>query len=242
MPQFLLLVLEGPMTAFGAEAVDARGVVRDWPGASLLTGLLANALGYRRSTREAHARLQERIVFGVRIDRRGTRFTDFQTAALDKDDRGWTTRGVPEGRAGGAGTYDSPHIRERDHVADTALTVALRLAPAEEAPTLEEVAAALDRPARPLFLGRKSCPPARPLNGGFVEAESLAEALLSAPSPFLSPTLSSDAPPVPSVVLPDGPGIDPRWERIVVSDRRDWIAGVHAGSRVFRRGTMERRL
>ena len=216
------------MTAFGAEMVDARGVVRDWPGASLLTGLIANALGYDRTELQAHQRLQARLVFGVRIDRRGTRFTDFQTVELDRNDRGWTTRGLPEGRAGGLGTYEAPHIRERDHFADPALTVAMRFEPADEEPTLETIAAALDEPARPLFLGRKVCPPTRPLNGGFVDAMDLAEAL----------ALSLEAGTRPLAILPDGPDIDPRWERLVVSDRRDWISGVHAGSRIFRRGRL----
>ena len=216
------------MTAFGAEMVDARGVVRDWPGASLLTGLIANALGYDRIELQAHQRLQARLVFGVRIDRRGTWFTDFQTVELDRNDRGWTTRGLPEGRAGGLGTYEAPHIRERDHFADPALTVAMRLEPADEEPTLETIAAALDEPARPLFLGRKACPPTRPLNGGFVDAMDLAEALAR----------SLEAGTRPLAILPDGPDIDPRWERLVVSDRRDWISGVHAGSRIFRRGRL----
>ena len=158
----------------------------------------------------------------------GTRFTDFQTVELDRNDRGWTTRGLPEGRAGGLGTYEAPHIRERDHFADPALTVAMRFEPADEEPTLETIAAALDEPARPLFLGRKACPPTRPLNGGFVDAMDLAEALAR----------SLEAGTRPLAILPDGPDIDPRWERLVVSDRRDWISGVHAGSRIFRRGRL----
>jgi CRISPR system Cascade subunit CasD len=46
MARHLILILEGPLAAYGAEMVDARGPVRDWPGASLLSGLLANALGF----------------------------------------------------------------------------------------------------------------------------------------------------------------------------------------------------
>jgi CRISPR system Cascade subunit CasD len=112
-----------------------------------------------------------------------------------------------------------------------ALTVALRLEPAEEEPTLENLTAALDRPARPLFLGRKACPPASPLNGGLVEAQDLMAALARA--------TVFDPAPRPIIVLPDNPEIDPQWERVVVSDRRDWISGVHAGARVFRRGRLK---
>src|SRR3954465_10821725 len=99
--QFLLLRLETPLLAFGGEAVDARGVIADFPAASMITGLLANALGFRRSEGERLQRLQDRLIFAARIDRDGERITDFQTAQLGRNDLSWTTRGRPEGRAGG---------------------------------------------------------------------------------------------------------------------------------------------
>ena len=152
--------------AFGGETIDNLGVIRDFPAQSMLTGLIANALGWRREDAAAHDRLQARLVFGTRLDRAGTRFTDFQTASLSKDDRGWTTGGQPEGRGGGEGTYKGQHLRYRDHHADASVQVALRLEPIEEAPTLDDIAEALRRPARPLFLGRKPCLPSAPLLAG----------------------------------------------------------------------------
>ena len=62
MPRYLLLGLEGPLVAFGGEVVDARGVIADFPAASMLTGLIANALGWRRGERHRLQRLQERLV------------------------------------------------------------------------------------------------------------------------------------------------------------------------------------
>lgn len=209
--------------SFGREAVDARGPVSDFPAASMLTGLLANALGWRREWREQHARLQARLYFAARLDRPGTRLTDFQTAQLGRNDQGWTTRGVPEGRAGGAATYNAPHIRFRDYDADKRVTVALRLHEADEAPTLDDLSAALDAPARPLFLGRKPCLPTAPLLRGLVDAESLLQALASVPLP-------DDAGPV-RALLPLSEAAEPRDERRRVTDARDWISGVHAGER-----------
>ena len=216
--RFLLLVLEGPLLAFGAEIVDARGVIGDFPGASMLTGLLANALGWRREERDRLERLQARLTFGVRIDRLGERLTDFQTAQLGKDDQGWTTHGVPEGRAGGSGTYRSPHIRRRDYDADKRVTVALLLDPAEEVPTLDDLALALRTPARPLFLGRKTCLPERPILEGFVLADNLAAAL---------PPLQTAT----TLLLPDGEAPQPHDEPRLLSDFRNWHAGVHGGQR-----------
>lgn len=110
MPRHLVLRLEGPLLSFGAEAIDNFGVVRDFPAASMLVGLMANALGWRREDREAHQNLQDRLVFAARRDREGSRFTEFQTAQLDGGAQHWTTRGAVEGRRGGADTYKSPHL------------------------------------------------------------------------------------------------------------------------------------
>ena len=234
MALHLILVLEGPLMSFGREAVDALGPVSDFPAASMLTGLLANALGWRREWRERHARLQARLVFAARLDRPGTRLTDFQTAQLAQSDRGWTTRGAFEGRAGGAGTYNSPHIRQREYDADKRVTVALRLHDAQEAPMAEDLAAALDAPARPLFLGRKSCLPAAPLLDRLVEAEGLLDALATSPPP-------DDAGPL-RVLLPLSEAAARTDERRWVTDARDWISGVHAGGREVLVRTLPRAL
>lgn len=237
--RFLILTLEAPLMAFGDEIVDNLGRVREAPGASNLSGLLANALGWTRGMRAEHQRLQDRLRFAVRLDRPGRRLADFQTAKLEAGDRGWTTRGAPEGRSGGSATYDSPHIRFRDFVADAALTVALALEPAEEAPTLAAVETALEAPARPLFLGRKPCLPSRPLLGAaperrFVEAGDPFAALCRA-----VPDAIDDGDPNPSGPIFTGPAVaslPAAFERRFVADLRNWRAGVHGGGRMHARG------
>ena len=169
------------MMSFGAVAVDNLGVIQRWPALSMLTGLLGNALGYRRTDAALLNRLQARILWAARLDRPGIPVQDFQTAKLEKSDKAWTTLGEVEGRAGGAGTYDSPHIRYRDYVADASVAMALRLAPSDESPTLDELARALRRPARPLFIGRKSCAPSGPILEGLGEAPDLLAALSLSP-------------------------------------------------------------
>lgn len=224
MQTYLRLVLEAPLLAFGGEAVDALGVVEDFPAASMLTGLLASALGWQRHHRTALARLQQRLHYAARIDREGHRLTDFQTAQLGKDDQGWTTRGVPEGRAGA--TYGSPHIRRRDYDADKRVVVALRLDDVDEAPTLANLAAALDEPARPLFLGRKPCLPSSRIFAGIVEAETLLDALASLPPHADSATTR--------VLLPGSDAPLPGDNERPWSDQRRWISGVHGGTRMIR--------
>lgn len=229
MPRYMILRLEAPLMAFGDEIVDNYGRVRTFPGASNLTGLMANALGWTRGQGAEHQRLQDRLDFAVRLDRPGNRIPDFQTAQLRRNDRGWTTRGVPEGRAGGAAAYRSPHIRFREMIADAALTLALRLAPPEEAPTLEDCAAALARPARPLFFGRKPCLPAAPLLPAFLEAPDALAAAAAAPAD------PNDGEAIESLLLVGAarPDLPDAFERRFVADERNWISGVHGGGRML---------
>lgn len=177
MTTHLLLRLEAPLMSFGTSAVDHRRPVQPWPAVSMLAGLLANALGWERTDAPALDRLQQRIRWAARIERAGTLLNDFQTAQLSKQDRGWTTRGAVEERGGGADSYRSPHLRFRDYRADASVLVALRLDPESDAPTVHQLAAALDAPLRPLFLGRKSCLPATRIGQGLVDANDAIVAL-----------------------------------------------------------------
>lgn len=236
----LVLRLEAPLVSFGDVSIDALGPISEFPSSSMITGLLANALGYRREEGERLNALQQRIVHGARIDAAGDRFTEFQTAQLGAGDTGWTTRGRAEGRAGGAKTYDSPHLRYRDHHADLRCTLALRLTDAASVaatPTLDDVAEALDAPARPLFLGRKACLPSRRILDGWVEAPSLFDALLAIP-PTEGHVLQSAWRPGATVrlSLSSAEPCPAGFRAHRASERRDWAAGVHVGELLTYRG------
>lgn len=237
MARHLLLDLDAPLMSFGGDMVDAYGVVRDFPAKSMIAGLIANALGWERYEAEAHARLQERLVMGSARAGEGRRVRDFQTAQLGGGDRGWTTRGRVEGRAGGAATYLSPHIRYRDADADARVLVALRLEPADKGPTLDAVAEALDRPERPLFLGRKPFLPSRPLLLGVADAETIRDALAA------GLVLMPDPPAGDRQVRAQWPlaeGRDGQAQEEELTDERHWPAGVHAGLRRVFEGDIAR--
>lgn len=225
MALHLLLRLEAPLMSFGTLAIDAQRPVQRWPAVSMLTGLLANALGWQRTDAVALERLQARICWAARVDRPGDPLHDFQTAQLEPDDLGWTTHGVPEGRAGGGAKNGPPHIRRREFRADASVAVALRLDPAEEAPTLHDLAAAVHRPRRPLFIGRKSCLPSVPLRvgPGLIEAGDALQALASVPA-------ADAAVQRPAVFFNQGarvPGIATAVHR--AHDERRFSLDVHAG-------------
>ncbi len=231
MARHLLLRLQAPLIAFGGETIDNFGVIRDFPALSMVTGLFSNALGWRREDCELHDRLQSRLTIGARLNTPIRRLTDFQTAQLGKDDKGWTTWGVPEERRGGAGTYKGPHLRYRDYHASLNVLVALRLEPSEETPTLNDIAVALDHPARPLFIGRKSCLPSQRMFAGWQEADNVLHALQIA---HLPKTTSAES---LRMQWPDGEGNLVGDRLIELCDERNWTSGVHGGWRPVREGS-----
>ena len=198
MEDHLILTLEAPLQAYGGVSVDALGPVEPFPAASLLAGLLGSALGWRRSAdAERLQTLQDALRFAVRLDREpptDAPWTDLQTVQLSPQDQGWTTWQQPQGREKSSpATLASPHLRFRDYHCDLKATVALSLQPQEDLPrgdsvrrrwrnpSLAQLAQALQRPARPLFLGRQSCPPMTPLYAGIQKAETPLQALLQVP-------------------------------------------------------------
>lgn len=222
MPRHLLMRLRAPLVAFGGETIDSYGVIRDFPALSMVTGLIANALGYDRADFALHDRLQARLVMGTRLDASGARLVDFQTVQLGKRDEAWTTRGEPETRQGGEDSYKSPHLRHREYHAGLDALVAIRLEPAHEQPTLDDIAVALDRPKRPLFIGRKPCLPTTRVFVDMIDADDVLDALQRAPAPGRSEF---------HFQLPEGEGALRHAQSRDVCDERNWKTGVHGGWR-----------
>ncbi|WP_420449801.1 type I-E CRISPR-associated protein Cas5/CasD [Candidatus Palauibacter sp.] len=231
--RWLHLRFEAPLASFGGEAIDARGVIRDFPAQSMLTGLFANALGWTRAMKTEHQALQDRIVFAAAHDESPDirRLTDYQTAQLGKADRAWTTRGTPVGRESAASTLAGAHQRWRDYHSDLRLSLVVRLEPAESTPTLEQLAQALKRPARPLFLGRKPCLPSTAMFRAWVDEADAHKAL--------------------SAVLPAGRDYYAMWPppettrgvhaTRLVADERNWASGLHGGARRICTGRVDGR-
>ncbi len=149
----LLLRLAGPMQSWGADSRFARRDTRSEPTKSGVTGLLAAALGRERTDPITDV---AELAFAVRVDQPGRLLRDFQTARTEAG------RAMP--------------LSQRFYIADAAFVAAV------EGPKslIEQLDAALRRPAFPLYLGRRSCPPSRPLHLATVAAPLL-EALKAAP-------------------------------------------------------------
>ncbi len=133
----LLLTLSGPLQSWGASSRFVRRGTEAAPTKSGVLGLLAAAQGRRRTDPlEDLAQLR----FGVRIDQPGRLIRDFQTArSLD-------------------GRQTMP-LSYRFYLADAVFLAAVQGDPA----LVDGLAEALRHPVFPLYLGRRSCPPAGPL-------------------------------------------------------------------------------
>lgn len=160
----LLLKLAGPLQSWGsASRFTDRGTQHE-PTKSGVVGLLAAALGRRRT---ASVDDLASLRFGVRIDQPGTLEDDFQTEHKRKWDKSlnrWVSdRALP--------------LTHRHYLADAVFVAAFE----GDDELLERCAVALDAPAFPLFLGRRSCPPACRVLLELSESATLLEALKEHP-------------------------------------------------------------
>jgi len=161
----LLLRLEGLLQSWG---LRARWDVRDTgdePSKSGVVGLLGCALGYP-SRDPRLEELDQELTMGVRVEHAGGILSDFQTVS-----------GVLTTAIGGVkGSLQDPStiISPRRYLQDAAFLVALQGA----THMLERCAHGLAHPRWPVFLGRKACPPTRPVLEGLVESyDSIEDAL-----------------------------------------------------------------
>lgn len=160
----LLLKLAGPLQSWGAASRFTDRGTQHEPTKSGVVGLLAAALGRRRT---ASVDDLASLRFGVRIDQPGTLEDDFQTEHKRKWDKSlnrWVSdRALP--------------LTHRHYLADAVFVAAFE----GDDELLQQCAAALDAPVFPLFLGRRSCPPACRVLLELSESATLLEALKGHP-------------------------------------------------------------
>lgn len=160
----LLLKLAGPLQSWGADSRFTERKTRHEPTKSGVIGLLAAALGRRRT--EPVDDLAS-LCFGVRIDQPGYYECDFQTEhtrVWDKPSARWAFKeGLP--------------LSHRYYLSDAVFVAALE---GDEA-ILHWCAESLVCPAFPLFLGRRACSPSTKVLLGLEEGVNLLDALRNTP-------------------------------------------------------------
>jgi len=231
----LILRFDAPLMSFGSVEVDQQNPTWRFPGASMLTGLLANAMGWDHRDAKRLQTLQGRLRFAARWDAEPELLVDYQTVDLGQAflvDTGWTTRGRREDRKGGSASTGT-HIRYRHHWANGVMTISFSLDGTDD-PSIDTMEQALRTPARPLFLGRKACLPAAPILQGRRQAPSVKAALAAEP---LADIGSRRRPTSISALWPMEEG-----EGAMVQERydvRDWANNIHLGARRYAVGILE---
>lgn len=174
---YLVFQLQAPLSAWGETAVGEFRPTANYPSESALLGLLAASLGIRREEEDAHAALRAGYGFAIGVLSSGRLLRDYHTAQ------------VP----GRVSLKSRPHnsrrdelnlpkeelntiLSTRDYRQDAASVVTVQVR--DGAPyALSDVAQALAKPRFTLYLGRKACPPALPLNPQIIAAENALSAL-----------------------------------------------------------------
>lgn len=175
MRDYLVFRLYGPLAAWGDIAVGEYRPSFAHPGKSAIIGLLAAALGIRRDEEERQKSLAETCSFAVRVDSMGILLRDYHTTQVPSVRKGVThyTR-----RSELAVDDLNTILSSRDYRCDAVYTVAISVTDSASH-TVQELAAALQKPVFILYLGRKSCPLALPVQPQVVSAATLREALES---------------------------------------------------------------
>lgn len=157
----ILLVLAGPLQSWGTNTRFNRRGSERFPTKSAVVGLVAAAQGRRRTDPvEDLAGLR----FGVRIDQPGRVIVDFHTATP-------------------SGAKEDAMLSYRHYLEDAVFLVGLQ----GQLGLLEGIREALRSPRYLPYLGRRSCPPARPVFEAIL-GEGLEVALASHPWQASRPT------------------------------------------------------
>lgn len=143
----LLLRLEGALQSWGREAYWNGRSTDLLPRKSAVMGLIACAMGIPREDPRL-AELNQEVIMGIRVDAPGVRMTDFQTVT-----------GHPLMTAEGRPRPSNTFLSRREYLQDASFLIALE----GEDSTLQQIAEALQDPVWPVYLGRKSCVPTRPV-------------------------------------------------------------------------------
>lgn len=171
MRRFLILKLQGPLQAWGAHTYEDFRPTMGFPSRSGLLGLLGACLGIERDDSDSLLSLARSVHFAVRVDGRFTHLSDFHT--------------VMDARKVGGKVNPYPVVSRREYLMPVDIGAGFTVAvwEAEEAAeiSLRKLVQAIARPVFTPYLGRRSCPLARPLYETEVGAASAADALALIP-------------------------------------------------------------
>jgi len=177
MPNTLFLRLEAPLQSWGERAQWSERDTAPEPTKSGIVGLLACALGWADDVRIRD--LSQSIRVGVRCDHISSPaiLLDYHTVG-----GGYTAPQLltAEGKPKMIAASKSPHTEptKRYYLSDASFLIAVQAA----SDRIAKLTEAAQSPVWPVFLGRKSCVPTRPIFDGVGDYDSLERALQEQPA------------------------------------------------------------
>jgi len=164
MNDYLALKLSGVMQAWGGHTYEDYRHTELIPTRSGILGLLAACLGIDRQDRDRQQALSAAVQMAVRIDQTAfepQRITDFHT--------------VMDARKVDGKVNKFPVVSRREYLCDAQYSVLLEVR-ADSPWHIDDLRDAVRKPVYTPFLGRRSCPPTRPLFDATVQAVDIESA------------------------------------------------------------------
>lgn len=167
MKDILVLQLDGAMQSWGTETLEDLRPTNSFPTLSAILGLLGACIGIDRKNVDRKASLAKSVDLAVMATFsekcKVSRIIDFHTVMnATKVDGSVNKHAV---------------LSQREYLCDASFLVAIEETASAEF-SLSSIASAIKRPYFTPFLGRRSCPPCKPIFKEIVLGESLESALI----------------------------------------------------------------
>ncbi|MDP0562632.1 MAG: type I-E CRISPR-associated protein Cas5/CasD [Candidatus Endonucleobacter sp. (ex Gigantidas childressi)] len=172
---YLVFRLYGPLASWGEIAVGESRHTAVYPGKSALVGLLGAALGIKRDDDKAQPLLTDGYRFAVKLLSSGHLLKDYHTVQAPDSVGKFKYRTRRDALVQGKDRLGTI-LSSREYRTDAQAVVAVASTGAPQW-SLEQLLQALKTPKFYLYLGRKSCPLAAPLNAQIIEADNFRMAL-----------------------------------------------------------------
>jgi CRISPR system Cascade subunit CasD len=176
MQRYLTFQLYAPLSSWGEPAVGEKRNSARHPSKSAVLGLIAAAMGFRRQDDRPHLDLQNSLGFAVKLVGESFPTADYHTTQAAEKQGPHMRKRKDEMRA-----LSKTWLSSRQYRQDALSVVGLWNTQGAQI-GLTDIETALQKPKFSLFLGRKSCPLALPLNPILAEHDSLKTALDTYPS------------------------------------------------------------
>lgn len=172
---FLVFRLYGPMASWGEIAVGEVRHSCTYPSKSAIVGIVAASLGIKRDDEEENCYLAESLKQAVKVLNSGRILKDFHTTQAPDSAGKFRYRTRRDEIVIGKERLGTV-LSSREYRTDSHVVVAFKIVTSGKW-KLETLRDSLLKPKFNLYLGRKSCPLAAPLDPQIIQAQNFRQAL-----------------------------------------------------------------